>query len=93
MLARAANLPYRARGYNFAAVTGIPKKFAIAKKNAIDCRNVVDSFVLGMSTCGNIAMIYALPCRHSEAIICALNEQEEAAVTARVMRALWVMRA
>jgi hypothetical protein len=32
MLAQAANLPYRARGYNFAAVTGLPKKLAIAKK-------------------------------------------------------------
>jgi predicted LPLAT superfamily acyltransferase len=63
------------------------------KKIAIDCRNDDGPFVLGMSTCGNIAMIYALPCRHSEAIICALNEQEEAAVTARVMGALWVMGA
>jgi hypothetical protein len=32
MLARAVNLPYRALGYNFAAATGLPKKFAIAKK-------------------------------------------------------------
>ncbi len=85
MLARAANLPYRARGYNFAAATGLPKKKS--QKNAIDCRNDDGPFVLGMSTCGNIAMIYALPCRHSEAIICALNEQEEAAVTARVIGA------
>jgi hypothetical protein len=46
-----------------------------------------------MSTYGNIAVIYALPCPHSEAIICSWNEQEEAAVTARVMGALWVMGA
>jgi hypothetical protein len=40
-----------------------------------------------MSTYGNIAMIYALPCRRSEAIICSWNMQEEAAVTAKVMGA------
>jgi hypothetical protein len=40
-----------------------------------------------MSIDGNIAMLYALPCRHSEAIICSWNEREEAAVTAKVMGA------
>jgi hypothetical protein len=87
MLAWAANLPYRTRGYNFAAVTGLPKEAAIAKKISFDCRNDDGSFVLEMSTYGNVAMIYALPCHHSEAIICSWNKQEEAAVTARVIGA------
>jgi hypothetical protein len=63
------------------------KKICNRKKIAIDCRNDDGSFVLGMSTYGNIAVIYALPCRHSEAIICSWNEQEEAAAAARVMGA------
>jgi hypothetical protein len=86
MLARAANLPYRARSYNFAAATELAKK-RNCKKNATDCRNGDGPFVLSVSTYGNIAMTYALPCRHSEAIICSGNEHKEAAAAARVMGA------
>jgi hypothetical protein len=38
-----------------------------------------------MSTRGNIAMICALPCHHSEDILCSWNREEDAAVVAKVI--------
>jgi hypothetical protein len=79
-LASASNLPHRTLRYNLAAEPGFQRTFAIG------CRDEEGSFVLGhVHPWGNIAMICALPCHHSEDILCSWNREEDAAVMAKVI--------
>jgi hypothetical protein len=92
--ASAANLPYRTHGYNIDA--GHCRSDKVDAKNpqsVVGMTRPRSSFAcppmerrLGTLP-WNITMIYVLPCHYSVAMLCFWNEEEDAAVMAKVMGA------